>query len=46
MIYSKKSEGKRSRMRGIVCSSSGMMSATLAEAVARVDEPWETMIGW
>jgi hypothetical protein len=26
-------------------SSLGMMSATLAEAVARVDQLWETMIG-
>jgi hypothetical protein len=33
-------------MSGIVCSSLGMMSATLAEAVAHVDQPWETVIGY
>ena len=46
MEYSKKSEGKRLGMSGIMCSLSGTASARLAEAVARVDQPWETMIGW
>jgi hypothetical protein len=32
-------------MSGKACSSSGMMSAMVAEAVMRVDQPWETMIG-
>jgi hypothetical protein len=31
-------------MSGIACSSLGMMSAWLAEGVARVDQPWETVI--
>jgi hypothetical protein len=32
-------------MSGKACSSSRMMSAMLAEAVVRVDEPWEVLIG-
>jgi hypothetical protein len=41
----KKNEGKWSGMSGKAYSSSGMMSATVAEAVACVDQPWETVIG-
>ena len=46
MEYSKKSEGKWLGMSGRACSSLGMMSTTLAEAVVHVDQPWETVIGW
>ena len=46
MEYTKKSEGKRAGMSGITCSLLGTASATLAEVVARVDQPWETLIGW
>ena len=45
VLSTKKSEGKGSEMSEIACSSSGMMSATLAETVAHVDQPWEMMFG-
>jgi hypothetical protein len=32
-------------MSGMACSSSGMTSAMVAEAVARVDELWEVVMG-
>ena len=41
----KKSEGKWSGMSRKGCSSSGMMSSMVAEAVECIDQPWETMIG-
>ena len=44
MLSTKKSEGKGLGMNEIACSSSGMMSMTLAETVAHVDQPWETVI--
>ena len=40
VIY-QKSKGKCPGMSGIACSSLGMMSAWLAEHVARIDQPWE-----
>jgi threonine aldolase len=43
-MYKKKLK-KWCEMSGQACSSSGMMSMMVAEAVVRVDQPWETMIG-